>query len=268
MKRITSLFALPLFLLLSLTTQAQTVDTLVDTGPCKLHFKITKGKGTAILFEAGGGMDATQWDAIAAAVHRATGAPIITYDRQGFGKSGLDTLHYHIQNEIIALENALKQLGYANIPIITVCHSLGNFYASLYTSRHPKQIKGMIMLDPRVASVYDRAHAQEIFNALDQAKLKQESLILYQVLLMMAQNSDAVRHAGLPANLPVLDIMAERGPFQTDKENDHFKNDQREFLKKFSRHRLIFANGSEHNIAANKPKLVIGHIISFYKQYH
>jgi pimeloyl-ACP methyl ester carboxylesterase len=265
MKRIARLFILILFLLISPQLQAQTADTLVDTGPCKLHFKITKGTGTAILFEAGGAMDASQWDAVAAAVHQATGAPIITYDRQGFGKSGLDTLHYNITSEITALETALQKLGYAHTPVITVCHSLGNFYGSLYASRHPKLVKGMVMLDPRVASLYDRQHAQEIFNSLDQAKLKQESWVLYQVLLLMAQNGDIVRQAVLPASLPILDIMAKHGPFQTEQENDHFKKDQREFIKKFTYHRLIFARGSEHNIAGNQPKLVIKHIIAFYR---
>jgi len=35
------------------STQAQTLDTLIDVGGYQLHFVILKGKGIPILFEAG-----------------------------------------------------------------------------------------------------------------------------------------------------------------------------------------------------------------------
>jgi pimeloyl-ACP methyl ester carboxylesterase len=108
------------FLLLAVfTSHAQRIDTLIDVGGYNLHFNITKGNGTPILFESGLGDDATIWDTILAPLHTATGATLITYDRPGYGKSGLsaalnDTSH-GLLNNTKALETALKSLAMAEI---------------------------------------------------------------------------------------------------------------------------------------------------------
>jgi pimeloyl-ACP methyl ester carboxylesterase len=144
-----------LFIILFLITQqvrSQVIDTIVTTSNYKLHFKIIKGNSMPILFEAGGGLDVTQWDSIAMTLHHAIKATLITYDRQGFGKSSMDTSNYTILNEIKGLEYSLRKLGYASSPIMLVSHSLGGFYSRLYSSRHPKQIKGIVLLDPRIPS--------------------------------------------------------------------------------------------------------------------
>lgn len=67
--------------------QSQTIDTLVDVGNHKLHFNIIKGTGIPILFEAGGGSDGTVWNSILKPIAEITGATLITYDREGFGKA-------------------------------------------------------------------------------------------------------------------------------------------------------------------------------------
>jgi hypothetical protein len=80
------------------SVQAQTLDTLIDVGGYKLHFIIFKGKGIPILFEAGGGEDATTWKKIIHPVAERTAATLITYDRAGFGKSSFDTTRINHQN--------------------------------------------------------------------------------------------------------------------------------------------------------------------------
>ncbi|MHA4742013.1 alpha/beta fold hydrolase [Dyadobacter sp. MSC1_007] len=91
---------------------AQLIDTLVAVSPYNLHFRIIKGKKTPLLFESGGGLDASQWDSIATILHHELQATVITYDRAGFGKSTLDTANYSILQEIKSLETALASLGY------------------------------------------------------------------------------------------------------------------------------------------------------------
>jgi pimeloyl-ACP methyl ester carboxylesterase len=107
-------------------TYAQ-VDTLINIGSYKLHVKITNGNGAPILFESGGALDSRQWDSISCVLNKHLDATVITYDRQGFGYSGLDTLQYEILNEIKGLEFAIEQLGYAKTNIILVGHSLGTW---------------------------------------------------------------------------------------------------------------------------------------------
>jgi pimeloyl-ACP methyl ester carboxylesterase len=247
--------------------KSQVVDTMINVGNYNLHFKITKGKGKPILFESGGGNDATQWDKITNPIHQATNATLITYDRQGFGKSGIDTSNFNILNEIKGLEYGLKQLGYGNSSLIIVSHSLGAFYAHVYASRHPKQVKGLVMFDPRIGGYSDMAVAKKLFNSIDQKKLKHESTSLYYILLAMEKNSDYVRKSTLRTTMPISLIMAEFGPYDTAIENEAFTLRQKKFIKKFPNGSILNAKGSAHNIPQDKPLLAIREIVSFYKKY-
>ena len=266
--RIMKPYILGLFLLLaSVENISAQVDTLVNVGSYKLHLKIIKGKGAPILFESGGALDVGQWDSISTALHRKLNATIITYDRQGFGKSGLDTLHYNILNEVKGLEFAIEQLGYAKSHMLLVSHSLGAFYSRLYANRHPLFIKGIIMLDPRIPSREDMKFAKKTFTNLNRNDFKKEELGLYYVLAAMERNSDFVRKKSIAETIPILNIMAEQGPFDTKKENDGFKSAQRKFIKSRRNASLLFAKGSSHNIPQDKPELVIHEIEKFYRRY-
>jgi pimeloyl-ACP methyl ester carboxylesterase len=113
-------------LLAPAVARCQETDTLVDVGGHHLHFRILQGHGIPILFDAGGGNDGTVWDSLVHPVGAITGAPIITYDRAGFGKSDIDTneraIDQHgILNGIEGLETALRQLGYGG-NIVLVAH--------------------------------------------------------------------------------------------------------------------------------------------------
>ncbi|RYE13115.1 MAG: alpha/beta hydrolase [Sphingobacteriaceae bacterium] len=245
--------------------KAQVIDTLLDIGTYKLHFKVTKGKGVPILFESGGGLDSKQWDSIGYALHSGLNATIITYDRQGMGKSGLDTAQYNLLDEIKGLEIGLKQLGYANSKVVLVCHSLGAFYGRLYAARHPKFVRGIVMLDPRIPSLADMTFARNVMTGMNRKQFKQEELGLYYVLAQMESNSDYLRKVKVPSSISVLDIMAEHGPFTVKADNDRFKSDQRRFVKEAPNRTLVFAKGSSHNIALDRPVLVIKQVTNFYK---
>jgi hypothetical protein len=259
------LYPLLLFTLITLQVKAQVIDTLLDIGTYKLHFKIVKGKGMPVLFESGGGLDSGQWDSIGYVLHGRLNATIITYDRQGMGKSGLDTAHYNLPDEIKGLETGLRQLGYANSNVVLACHSLGAFYSRLYAARHPHLVKGIVMLDPRIPSLADMAFAKSFMAGINLKQFKQEELGLYFVLAQMENNSNYLRKIKIPSHIPVLDIMAEQGPFTDKADNDRFKSDQRRFVKEASNRTLIFAKGSSHNIALDKPMLVITEVTYFYK---
>jgi pimeloyl-ACP methyl ester carboxylesterase len=87
------------------------------------------------------------------------------------------------------------------------------------------------------------------------------------VLSKMEDNSNFVRHVFIPFNIPVLDIMSEKGPFTSVTENQRFKSDQRRFVKESPNRTLLFVKGSAHNIPQDKPQMVIDQIISFYKKH-
>lgn len=254
-----------IFFLVNLVNAYAQVDTLIDVGSYNLHFKISKGKGAPILFESGGALDASQFDSIATVLHDKLNVTVITYDRQGFGKSGLDTAKFNVLDEVKGLELALERLGYADISKLLVCHSLGAFYSRLYASRHPHLVKGIVMLDPRIPSSADMKFARSIFTKLNRSDFSKAELGLYYVLAEMEQNSNYVRKKTIAPSIPILDIMAEQGPFDSKEENDRFKSAQRSFISTRPNASLVYAKGSSHNIPQDKPDLVISEIVKFYR---
>ncbi|WP_207508230.1 alpha/beta fold hydrolase [Telluribacter humicola] len=255
---------LAVLLLVAMNAKGQLLDTLIDVKPYKLHFKILKGKHSPILFESGGGLDASQWDSIATAVHQQLQATVITYDRAGFGRSSIDTTNYNIIQEIKSLESALKSFGYHDANFLLVGHSLGGFYNRVFAARHPKQVKGIIFLDPRIPSYEDRKFARNYFKTLSRKDFEPDYVSLYYLLANMESTSEYVGQVPLSSIIPVLNIMAETGPFTEEAENNRFKADQRNMVNASKNRTLLFAKGSSHNIPYDKPDLVIEQIIDFY----
>ncbi|WP_460974833.1 alpha/beta fold hydrolase [Spirosoma knui] len=258
---------LVLLSLVTVNANAQLLDTLLHVTPYQLHFRILKGKNPPILFESGGGQDATQWDSIATIVHDRIQATVITYDRAGFGKSSFDTLNYTIRQEVNCLEAALQQVGYSHSDLLLVGHSLGGFYNRVYAARHPNQVKGLILIDPRIPSYADMRLARTYFQGLNRKDYEAEYMSLYYLLARMERTSNYVRQIPLPSAIPILDIMAEHGPFAEAKENKRFQADQRNLVKGHRNRRLLFAKGSSHNIPYDQPALVIEQIIDFYQKH-
>lgn len=112
--------------------QSQTIDTLIDVGGHRLHFKIIKGKGTPIIFESGSADDGAVWNGLTKILRDSIDATLITYDRAGSGKSEIDTSTVNLLNEVKGLEKGLKKLGYSN-NLYLVAHSLGGSYSILYS---------------------------------------------------------------------------------------------------------------------------------------
>ncbi|MBN7811441.1 alpha/beta hydrolase [Algoriphagus sp. H41] len=247
--------------------KAQAVDTLIDVGGYKLHFNILKGNGTAILFESGGGLDASQWDFIAETLHHRLEATVITYDRAGFGESTLDTLNYSILEEIEGLEVGLTTLGYGDSEYFLVGHSLGAFYNWLLAARNPDQVKAIVFFDPRIPSSEDERFARDYFQTLDRKDFEEGGyLSLYHLLGKIEANSNCIGKYSLPQDVPILNVMAETGPFDSAKENLRFQAAQLEFVKAGENRRLVLAKGSSHNIPLDDRCLVIEHIEAFYKE--
>jgi pimeloyl-ACP methyl ester carboxylesterase len=114
---------------------------------------VSAASGIPILFESGGGDDATVWKYILKRVAAMTGTTLITYDRAGVGKSEMDPSQHGVGNGVKGLEIGLKSLGYAG-DIMLVAHSLGGFYATLYASRNPQHVKAAVLIDANPACFF------------------------------------------------------------------------------------------------------------------
>jgi pimeloyl-ACP methyl ester carboxylesterase len=104
------------------------------------------GKGSpTVVFEQGWGASILDWRRIQEAVSAKTKACF--YDRAGAWHSDpavRPSTAWNVTDDLHAL------LRKANIrrPVVLVAHSLGGLFATLYTDRFPRDVSGLVLLDP------------------------------------------------------------------------------------------------------------------------
>ncbi|MDA3929122.1 MAG: alpha/beta hydrolase [Prolixibacteraceae bacterium] len=225
-----------------ISANAQTIDTLLNMNGYELHFKIIEGKGMPMLFENGNGDTEAIWDGVAPYIANITKAPLIRYDRQGFGKSTVDSTKKGIENEIIGLENALEKLGY-NKKIFLVAHSLGGFYNSLYATRNPKRVKGMVFFDASLPCFFTN---EEIINEGNSPKLR-------EIVSTVSKNP-------LPLSIPLFDIVAE----QSAVAHKRWKSCHENLDAMSEKRNGMIADESSHYIFIDNRTLAINAIVTNY----
>lgn len=112
----------------------------------QLHVTEGDGIGPNVVFEAGGGCDAGEWQAVEAllgSVHT------WSYDRAGEGMSSAPR-RWSVASCVRDLEIWLDALDVAP-PYILVGHSLGAHIVRTYAHQHPDKVASMVLVDPRVA---------------------------------------------------------------------------------------------------------------------
>lgn len=260
MKKAVTIFALVCSVLNCLPVQAQILDTLVDVGSYKLHFIVFKGKGIPILFEAGGGEDATTWRNIIQPVADQTGTTLITYDRAGFGKSTFDTTRHGILNGITGLETGLKKLGYDG-KIMLVAHSQGGLYAQLYACRHPDKVISAVLIDVTTTCFYDEKRLAATQQMIDRQNNDRSNLGVYYQGADFTSNIEQMRMFVFPIGIPVTDFVSEHPPFKDSVDINDWKRCHREFAAMSPIRSGIVAAGCGHFIFNDNPPLVIDAIV-------
>lgn len=108
---------------------------------------VEAGEGTAtVVFESGLGHAWTPWHEVASRV--ASHARVFAYSRPGYGDTApLDGPRdaTHIVDELRLL---LSARGYTP-PYVLVGHSFGGGYMELFAKKYPKEVAGVVLVDPR-----------------------------------------------------------------------------------------------------------------------
>lgn len=98
-----------------------------------------------VVFESGLGTPLGNWNAVIDRV--AAFSTVFAYDRAGIGQSPPDSLLPTPENVVRTLRAALRSVGAAP-PYLLVGHSLGGAYARGFAAMHPKELAGVIFIDP------------------------------------------------------------------------------------------------------------------------
>jgi pimeloyl-ACP methyl ester carboxylesterase len=253
--------------------QCQTIDTLVDVGGYRLHFRILKGKGMPILFEGGSQADVTVWDTILKPVADVTHATLITYDRPGDGKSELDTSNHDLDRHgilqvIEGLEKGLKRLGYEG-NVMLIAHSYGGFCATLYAARHPAAVKAAVFFDCNQVCFFTDAYVDSAMNERKRLwadeKTRDQHLTQYYQSMNLQHTVALMRKSPFPATIPVVDFVAGLAPPVWDSVTEaRWKDCHRQFAAAQPNRQGITANGCGHFIFRDNPPLAIAAIAKAY----
>ncbi len=263
-------FLITLLAITSLSMHAQSQDTLVDIGGYKMHFKIMKGKGTPILFEAGAGNDGSVWNNILEKIHKVTGTTLITYDRSGFGKSELNPnlkndTDFGILNGTKELETGLSKLGYDD-EIILVSHSYGGLYNLLYANKHPKKVKSVVLIDVTLNNFWNDELLTMRDNNVDISTIPKPSGDYF----LNANYNETMRYARnihFPESIPLLNIFPENSlPGLPEVLSTRWRKLHEELDDNKDNVTNIIAKGSGHAVFQDNPSLIINAIIKAYSE--
>lgn len=119
---------------------------LTDVGEGRELNVFCIGEGVpTVLFEQGGEGNIANWKLVQPAISALTRTCF--YDRAGFGYSDAP------QEPVTALNvtddlRSLLRAEHIEGPLVIVGHSIGGFYATVYASRFPEDVAGLVLVDP------------------------------------------------------------------------------------------------------------------------
>ncbi len=238
-------------------------DKFVDIGTHKLRVVLSdiSSKYTIIL-ESGGGKYSEAYQEIQDTLAKLTGIRVMSYDRSGFGQSELGPDTFNAIDEVDALKRCLEVQGFKNNYIL-VGHSYGGFLIQLFTFRYPELVKGLVLIDPMNVKFVDRFGLDSL-NAVtlyfdnptqNYEKAGNRMVDYFPVSL------EKLRGYELPTDKPVLLITSGNPPFSSDL----WRKCHEEMVMNSKNHKLIIAEGNNHDIVMENPELVLNTIIELTK---
>jgi len=249
---------------------AAAVEKLVDVGGYDLNFRIIPGQGSVILLESGGGLDSTEWSALAPRLAQETGATVIAYDRAGFGKSDLPETKYDLREDTAALWRGLRTLG-LDRNLILVGHSYGGFLIRFEAAEHPDAVRGLVFVDPFTVEFVDTLGVEYCNNHPMMGKLpfdasRPETLNKFQRALArmagapgsnLAEKIAVMRKAVMPEGIPARVITAGIAFLLKPEEQKAWREAHERLTASIKGATLVVAEKSGHMIPFSQPDLLV-----------
>ena len=124
----------------------------VDVGGHGLNLLVGGHGSPTVIFEGGFGTGIASWSTVQREV--AAFAQTVSYDRAGLGQSDLGPKPRSAKQVATELHAALEKSG-VKPPYVMVGHSFGGIFVRVFADMYPKEVVGMVLIDPSQESFND-----------------------------------------------------------------------------------------------------------------
>lgn len=225
-------------------------DRYSDINGQKFRFReLGTGKIT-VIFESGMSDSLEAWGNIPEQI--SAFAHVFLYDRADIGKSDFSRQERTIPNMVSELRSILEHEKIQS-PYIIVGHSMGGYIARYYTSMYPRDVKGLLLLDP-VAEAYWQSMSEKeleeyVKGGTEWYRTKHAPKYAKEWFSFIP-NMAYMKDLKIPASLPVILVSSSESGWAKY---------QKEILKGLDNSKQVRLK-SGHYIHRDHPEVTIGYI--------
>jgi pimeloyl-ACP methyl ester carboxylesterase len=240
---------------------------MIDNGGHRVAFYVTQGTGPTIVLDSGGGEDASYWSDLVPELHEATGATVITYDRAGLGQSDVVPGPWQVESAVSDLESGLEQLGVTD-DVTLVSHSQAGQIATYFAQDNPELISGAVLVDANLPPFFTDEQIERLvafsrpqLDAAEEDPDDPQNRQLLSTAESFVATSTDFHQATWPDAVPATVVVSEKTPFDGSPEDvQRWKDAAASFVQAGPHRTLVDADGSSHDVAKDRPELVLEEI--------
>jgi pimeloyl-ACP methyl ester carboxylesterase len=209
----------------------------------------------AVIFEAGFGAGLESWANVQSST--AKFARTLSYDRAGIGQSEAGPKPRAAKQIAQELHVALQKAGIAP-PYVLVGHSFGGIYVRVFADMYPKEVAGMVLIDPSQETFDDwtKTHPEAQRAARDEEIAKVPLGVRDESAEVSASYAQA-RAAKVPAGIPVILLTAMKDDTMPATVRKVWAQMHEDWITKVPGAKHVVVENSGHFIQAEQPQVVI-----------
>ena len=230
----------------------------VDVGGHGLQFLVGGQGSPAVIFEGGFGTGIASWSTVQRDV--AAFAQTVSYDRAGIGQSDPGPKPRSAKQIAAELHTALEKAG-VKPPYVMVGHSFGGIYVRVFADMYPKEVVGLVLIDPSQESFNDWL----VKNQPDRVKASQSNIAKasegVQAEFAGVDTSYAqARVAKVPEGIPVTILTPTEDDSMPAEARKLWIEKHKEWAATVPASKHIVVDKATHFIQAQQPALVVDSI--------